>query len=151
MKYRFMLIAIVSLALACNDAENHNAREAAAAAPKSTADSLYEVVDKLHIEGMAKTGKLRTALGQVQAKLDSLAKLPAKKIDKAYQQSLTDLKEELTNADDYMFNWMKEFKDSVKDNSERRIKYLQAEQVKVTKVRDDILTGLQRADSLLKK
>jgi hypothetical protein len=152
MNFRLLFIAISILVFACNDAENsHNAREAAAATPKSPGDSLYEVVDKLHIEGMAKTGKLRSALEQVQKKLDSLVKLPSKKVDKEYRQSLIDLQEDLSYADYAMFTWMNEFKDSIKDNTELRIKYLQSEKEKVTKVRDNILNGLQRADSLLKK
>ena len=150
MNYKLLLIAIVSIVFACNEAENHNSREAAAKAEKSPADSLYDLVDKLHMEGMAKAGKLKIAIGQTQKALDSLAKLPAKKIDKVYQQSLTELKEELSYADNAMFTWMTEFKDSFKDN-EQRVKYLQAEKEKVTKVRDNILHSLQRADSLLKK
>jgi uncharacterized membrane-anchored protein YjiN (DUF445 family) len=150
MNCKLILILISSLAFACNDAENHNAREAAAAAPKSPGDSLYEVVDKLHIEGMAKTGKLRTAIAQVKRSLDSLGKLPAKKIDKDYQKSLTGLQEDLNYADFSMFNWMTEFKDTLKDAG-LRVKYLQAEKEKVTKVRDNILIGLKRADSLLKR
>lgn len=155
MNIKILLIAAASLALACNDAEknnSHNAREAEAAAPKSPQDSLYEIVDKLHIEGMKKTGKLNGALAQVQKTLDSLAKLPAKKIDKEYRQSLIDLQEDLSYANFSMNKWMVEFRyDTLRDNPDLRIKYLQSEKDKVTKVRDNIINGLQRADSLLKR
>jgi hypothetical protein len=154
MNFKTGLLFITLAALGCNNADNnneHNSRAKAATTPKPPADSLYEEVNNLHDEGMAKTGKLRTALVQLQKKLDSLVKLPAGKIDEEYQQSLIDLQEDLNYADHAMFTWMTEFKDTIKNDTELRIKYLQSEKEKVTKVRDNILNGLQRADSLLKK
>jgi hypothetical protein len=150
MNGKIIFILIASLAFACKDAENHNAREAAAAAPKTPGDSLYAIVDKAHIDGMKRIAKLKRALGQVQHALDSMVKLPAKKIDEQYQQSLVDLQEDLNYADYAMTTWMVEFKDTLKD-ADQRVKYLKAEEEKVTKVRDNIINGLQRADSLLKK
>jgi hypothetical protein len=152
MTLRLLILFVALFAFACNDsAESHNSREAAANAPKSKADSLYKEVDDLHIEGMSKYGKLKLALGQVQNKLDSLVKLPKNKIDEDYQQALIDLQEDLNYAECSMDTWMQEFKDTIKDDLERRVQYLEAEKEKVTKVRDKILEGLKRADSLLAK
>jgi Fe2+ or Zn2+ uptake regulation protein len=40
--------------------------------------------------------------------------------------------------------------DSAIDNAKERIKYLEEEKLKVTKVKEAILSSLQKADSLLK-
>jgi hypothetical protein len=152
---RIFLLTVIFAAIACNgseSSESHDARKAAETAPKTLEDSLYEAVEEGHDIGMAKYGKLKRALTEIQHALDSLNKLPAKKLDKEYQQSLIDLQEDLNYAQYGMDTWMTEFKaDSLKDNKELRIKYLQSEKDKVTKVRDNILNGLQRADSLLKR
>lgn len=145
---KYIIIVIALFVFACNDAGNNNG----ATAQKSTEDSLYKAVMEGHDIGMAKMSKLKRALSQVKQSLDSLVKLPADKLDKEYQQSLIDLQEDLNYAEYGMNTWMEEFVlDSAKDNPDVRIKYLQSEKDKVTKVRDNILSGLQRADSLLKK
>lgn len=144
---KYLLITIAFFAFACKDAATTGAT-----AQQSAEDSLYKAVMAGHDIGMAKMSKLKRALSQVQQKLDSLVRLPAKSIDKEYQQSLIDLQEDLNYAEFGMNTWMEEFElDSAKDNLEVRIKYLESEKDKVTKVRDNILNGLQRADSLLKK
>lgn len=146
MKYVFAAIAF--LVFACND----TGKNSATTAQKSTEDSLYDAVMEGHDVGMAKMSKLKRALSQVQQKLDSLVRLPANSFDKEYQQSLVDLQEDLNYAEYGMNTWMEEFKlDSAKNNPELRIKYLQSEKDKVVKVRDNILNGLARADSLLNK
>lgn len=119
---------------------------------KTREDSLYHEVMQGHDIGMAKMGKLKRHLKEIQQELDSLNKLPATKIDEDYQQTLIDLQEELNYADYSMFTWMGEFKaDSAKDDKAKRLAYLESEKIKVEKVKEYILTGLQRADSLLKK
>jgi hypothetical protein len=101
---------------------------------------------------MAKTGKLRKNMEEAKRLLDSLDKLPAKKINAAYKQTLMDLRTALTNANNEMNDWMDKFKfDSAANNSQLRIKYLQEEKEKVTSVKEHILTALQQADSLLRK
>ena len=51
-----------------------------------------------------------------------------------------------------MNTWMEEFSiDSAQDNIERRIEYLEAERSKVTRVKEEILSVLAKADSALKK
>ena len=51
-----------------------------------------------------------------------------------------------------MNQWMEEFSiDSAQDNPEKRIEYLSSEKVKVTKVKDEILSVVAKADSALKK
>jgi transcriptional regulator NrdR family protein len=51
-----------------------------------------------------------------------------------------------------MNKWMDEFKfDSAVNDVKERINYLGEEKLKVTKVKEAILNGLQKADSVLKE
>lgn len=151
------IIALISIGLmagACNDASDneHAAQGNGYTAPvlKTREDTLFHEVMKGHDAGMAKVGKLRKNIDETTRRLDSLAKLPAKKVDAAYKKALTSLQTDLKNADEEMDSWMQKFKlDSMADNKELRIKYLEGERVKVTVVKEHILSVLQRADSLL--
>ncbi len=153
MKQWLILIIVVYLT-ACKNAPSEQTERTDGFTPvlKTKEDSLYHEVMQGHDIGMAKMSKLRKHITRVQHELDSLKKLPPKKIDNKYQQALLDLQEELTYADHAMFTWMEEFKvDSARADNNKRLVYLESEKLKVEKVRDNILTSLQRADSLLMK
>lgn len=153
------IIALVSFGLmagACNDAshDEHAAQSNGYTAPvlKTREDTLFHEVMKGHDAGMAKVGKLRKNIDETTHRLDSLSKLPAKKVDAAYKQALINLQTDLKNADELMDTWMQQFKlDSMAGNKELRIKYLEGENLRVTVVKENILAVLQRADSLLKR
>jgi hypothetical protein len=155
--HRFIVYISIAgiLAQSCQDSHHHDTatrKDGYTTELKTKEDSLYHDVMQGHDIGMAKMGKLRKYLGQIQFSLDSLQKLPPKSIDTKYQQALVDLQEDLNYADYSMNTWMEEFKvDSGTGNADLRVKYLQHEKEKVTLVKDRILTGLQRADSLFKK
>jgi paraquat-inducible protein B len=152
------MIALVSLslfAMACNNeassGETTDRKNGFPPAPKTREDSLFHEVMQGHDAGMAKMGKLRKNINETQRLLDSLNKVPAKKINATYKQSLTGVNTALKNANDEMNGWMDAFKaDSAADNKELRIKYLQGEKEKVTVVKEHIFSALQQADSLLK-
>lgn len=119
---------------------------------KTREDSLFHDIMEGHDMGMARMGKISKYLSQVQKTLDSLKKLPDSKIDTKYHQFLIDLQKELNYADYGMNTWMEEFKvDSAKDDEEKRIQYLEAEKVKIQKVKESIIGSLERADSLFGK
>jgi hypothetical protein len=147
----FIVIATLS-AIACNDQATDTPRKNAYSdKPVSKADSLRKEVMDGHDIGMAKIIHIRRYIAQIQLKLDSLNKLPAKQQDKQYQQTLTALNEALQNADKGMTTWMNKYEDdTLKDNEPLRIQYLESEKVKVNTVKTQILESLQRADSLLK-
>ena len=147
----FIVVATLS-AIACNDQATDTPRQNAYSdKPVSKADSLRKEVMDGHDVGMAKTLNIKRNIIQVQQKLDSLNKLPARQQDKQYQQALVELHNALKNADEAMTTWMIEYKDdTLKDNETLRIQYLESEKVKVNKVKTDILESLSRADSLLK-
>jgi hypothetical protein len=150
-KLIFIIYTCVAM-ISCGDEPKSDRKNAFSETPRTKEDSLYKDVMDAHDVAMAKTGKLRRYLADIQARLDSLNKLPSAKLDKNYQQFLIDLQEDLNYADYGMNTWMEEFKmDSASGNKDLRIQYLQSEKEKVTKVKDNILNGLRRADSLFKK
>lgn len=122
--------------------------------PATKQDSLYAEVMAGHDEVMPKIGPVKGARKEAQRLLDSIATLPAKAQEAAVnlKSQLQKLIEDLDYADFAMDKWMTEFGiDSMKDNIGERINYLADEKMKVNKVKDAILNGLAKADSLLKK
>ncbi len=149
-----MIFAILVLAAcACKEASEQSERkDGFTPLLKTKEDSLYHDVMEGHDIGMAKMSMLRKHISNVQHELDSINKLPATNIDRQYKQVLIDLHEDLSYADNAMFTWMQEFEvDSARSDKDKRVAYLESEKVKVEKVRDNILNGLQRADSLFGK
>lgn len=154
-----MIIVSAAIALlvfgACknSDSSKQNERkDGYSEIPKNKEDSLFQEVMEGHNIGMARMILITKNLNRIQKALDSINKLPAAKVDEEYQQTLIDLQEDLNYAEYGMNTWMKEFKiDSAKENSEKRIQYLESEKIKVIKVKEAILGSLQRADSLFKK
>ncbi|NII24243.1 viral A-type inclusion protein [Pseudoflavitalea sp. X16] len=147
----FVVIAAMA-ALACNNAPTDPARkDGFSTIPATKEDSLYHQVMEGHDVGMAKMGRIRKYLVQIQQTTDSISKLPVKQQDKQYLQALSTLQQELKKAEEEMNTWMEQFNgDSAKDNQALRMQYLEAEKEKVNGVKDQILGSLQRADSLLK-
>ncbi len=155
-KIIFPLLAI-SLLTACNNAgkEDHSKHETkdGKAVVKSPVDSLFDEVMAGHDEVMPKMGKVRGAQTRAKAMLDSIARLPAKAQDAAVdlKKKLETLVNDLNYADFAMDKWMTEFNmDSAVNNVQERLKYLESEKGKVAKVKEAVLGGLARADSLLK-
>jgi len=98
-------------------------------------------------------GKVARAEQATKRLLDSIAKLPAKARQAAepLKVKLDSLKSDLSYAEFAMNRWMDEFNmDSAIDNAKERARYLEEEKLKVTKVKEAILSSLQKADSLLK-
>jgi len=138
---------------ACKNADKKNDGQPSAETPKAKADSLYNELLKEHDQGMKGWMKIEGKQKQIQALLDSIAKLPSKA-----QPSLDALKAKLNEAttklgDAYkqMDDWMTAMNlDSAVNNAELRIQYLTGEKGKGSKITELINTSLQKADSLLK-
>ncbi|HET9432519.1 MAG TPA: viral A-type inclusion protein [Chitinophagaceae bacterium] len=137
----------VIFAMSCS---NDNARSKGS---KTQLDSLLGDVIDGHNIGMAKMGRLTRAGQTTKRLLDSIAKLPekARLAAEPLKVKLDSLQKDLSYAEFAMNKWMDEFNvDSAINNAKERIKYLEEEKLKVTKVKEAILGSLQRADSLLK-
>jgi paraquat-inducible protein B len=149
-----LAILIVSIVIAaCNDNTTDQPRtDAFSEKPANKEDSLEHAVMEGHDVAMAKISTIRRYLAQIKQQQDSIAKLPAKQLDKAYWQSLTALEKDLRQADSSMNSWMEAYvMDSAKDNKELRIKYLEAEKQKVDTVKNLVLESVERAGAVLKK
>jgi len=152
--FQLQLVALITISLmACNNSENrHNGHEQNNK-PKTEADSLYKDVMDGHDIGMAKMGKLTRAEQATRRLLDSLDKLPvkAKQAAAPLRKKLDSLQKDLSYAEFAMNKWMEEFNmDSALNNVQERIDYLGSEKLKVSKVKEAILSSLQKADSILK-
>ena len=119
--------------------------------PKNPEDSLFQDVMDLHDVAMSKMGKLAGYRKQFDAKIDSLKKVKSntkESLTKRYGEISGDLKQ----AEDRMNTWMEQFSiDSAQDDVKRRIAYLESEKSKVSAVKDEILSALTKADSVLTK
>lgn len=149
-----MLLVFAGITLiACNDAgrkESSDRKDGFSDKPVTKGDSLYQEVMDGHDIGMAKMGKLNKYSIEVQRLLDSLGKLKAP--DAALRTRLQSLQKDLHEAQEGMNGWMEGFNtDSASAAETLRIPYLEREKAKVEQVKSNILTSLQRADSLLKK
>jgi paraquat-inducible protein B len=149
------VIVLMLIITACNNNAEQKIKEHphSSEIPQTHADSLMADVMEGHDVGMAKMGKLRTMQKNVEAALDSIAKLPskAKAATEPYKAKMEGVLQDLKSARSGMEKWMDQFNmDSAVNNMEQRIKYLTDEKLRVSKVKEDILSSLQKADSLIK-
>src|SRR6266566_3608693 len=152
----FFSLFVFVIMNACNNPENKNtgALNNKKQSSQTTADSLMEDVMNGHNIGMSKMGKLSAMQNQVQHIIDSIEQLPAKtkKALVPYKTKLDQALENLKSAKANMEKWMDEFNmDSPVNNMEQRINYLRDEKWKVSKVKENILASLQKADSLIRQ
>ena len=151
MKKFLVSVIAISLFAACQNSGGHN-HEQAEELPKTHADSLYQDIMDLHDAVMPKMGKVRGARDYAQKLVDSIKALPSKSINADYQNQLQGLVVELSAADAEMDSWMMQFNmDTLANELDKRAEYLSAEKIKVGKVKEAVLSGLAKADSLLKK
>jgi hypothetical protein len=154
MKNLFLAISFIVavIFISCNDSENKKSGPAEAQ-PRTEAQILWKEVMDGHDIGMAKMGKLTRAEQATRRLIDSIEELPAKAKQAAapLKVKLDSLQKDLKSAELAMNKWMAEFNmDSAVDDMKKRIEYLKSEKMKVSKVKESILNGLQKADSLMK-
>jgi hypothetical protein len=150
---KIILPAIIFACLAFTGCKNNPGSAKAKDTKQQEADSLEKQVLEDHDIAMPRSMRIPKLKKEIKRQLDSIGTLPAKAREAAatFKTKLESLLNELDYADFAMDKWMVEFNiDSAKDNLEQRIKYLTDEKIKVSKVKDAVLTGLAKADSLLK-
>ena len=145
-----LVIAVTGfLIISCNNNEKEPV-----IAKKTLVDSLQELVDDGHIAGMAKMGKLTRLQQKATQLLDSINKLPAKAQQNiaGYKAKLEEVLKDLNYAEFAMDKWMNEFysKDTTIKVESERVEFLQLENQKVVKVKEAILSGINKADSLFR-
>jgi len=118
---------------------------------KTSEDTLFHEVMKGHDTGMAKMGKISKYIKQSEQVIDSLKKLPSNPINRDKISQYENLKVQLQEADDDMFEWMKNFKADTLEGKPERIGYLKKEKIRVEKVKMKIFEAIAVGDSLLSK
>jgi hypothetical protein len=149
----FVFLIAISF-VSCNDSKTSHSGHEQNKEPKTQTDSLMKEVMDGHDIGMAKMGKLTRAEQTTRRLLDSIEKLPAKarQAAKPLKIRLDSLQKDLSYAESAMNKWMEEFNmDSAVNNVQERIDYLGSEKLKVSKVKEAIVSSLQKADSILKQ
>jgi len=153
-KFLFVLTVFITIiASSCNNSSDSNSNNARTR-PKSKVDSLMDNIMADHGTGMAKMNKISVVQGQIRKIIDSIGKLPVKERNAlaSYKTDLDSLFSRLQNAEDRMNQWMDEFNmDSLENDAEKRVQYLSSENQKTTRLKDDMVSLLQKADSLLSK
>lgn len=150
---KFFQAFFIILVISCNNSNTSTGKEEKTTT-ESASDSLMHQVLKQHDIGMAKMNKISEAKGRIQQALDSISKLPADLQNKSlqYRMQLDSTFNWLTVADRGMETWMNEFNmDSLTDNKEEQVKYLESERTKISNVNEAMINSLQKADSLLHK
>jgi len=152
MKQVLIITSLILFCIGCNDAVNTN-NTSKHDEPKTHADSLMKDVMGGHDIAMGKMSKLSAAQKHVQQAIDSIDKLPgkSKKAAADYKMQLDILSEKLKYAEYGMNKWMDEFNYDSATSGSNRESYLESENQKVSKVKEDMLSALQKADSLFKK
>lgn len=142
----FFLLLFVS----CNNSTTSTGKDEKTS--ESASDSLMHDVLKQHDIGMGKMNKIRDTKTRIQQALDSISKLSTnlQKSSTQYRDQLDSTYNWLTVADRGMETWMNEFNmDSLKDNKDEQIKYLESEKTKISNVNEAMIGALKKADSLL--
>ena len=145
----FISIAIAASALA---ACNSNDSKPVIAGPKSTADSLEVEIEKAHVSGMGKMGKLTRYHQYTESLIDSISKLPSASVEALakYNAELVTLSGELSYAETAMDKWMYEFNpDSLASDEKAHTAYLKNEQIKAANMVNAINSSIAKGDSLL--
>jgi hypothetical protein len=150
MKSNLIITSIITLFAACNNANNGNSTKHDQ--PKTHEDSLLKDVMNGHDLAMGKMDKLSAAEKQVHNALDSISKLSekSKKAAADYKIQLNALSENLKYADSIMNKWMSEFNYDSATTGPNISVYLESENQKIIKVKEAMLSALQKTDSLLK-
>lgn len=114
--------------------------------PANREDSLLQEVLDVHDYGMARMMKLSRYRNRAQQQYDSLLRA-GNKVQKA--RSWKQAEQQLGRAERLMQEWMAQFKlDSMQNDPEKRLTYLEGEKRKVQAMKEAIDAGLALADSL---
>lgn len=150
MKYLIAVIMILSV-ISCKDKEEPVRTDGFTPILKTQEDTLFHEVMQGHDIGMAKMGKISKYIKQSEQVIDSLKKLPSNLENREKIVQFENLKIQLQEADDDMFEWMKNFQADTLEGKPERIGYLEKEKIRVEKVRVKILNAVAGGDSLLAK
>ena len=147
------LLMVVVLAIACGPGKTGGEGDEAAQEQNAQADapkSLKDEVMAIHDEVMPKMGQIIALKSQLSKVLKTLEEA-AEPVNEERKKAIQEIIEELEAADNGMMGWMRAYRPVEEPIDEEARKYLEAEKVKITKVKNDMLTSIENAQNLLKE
>jgi hypothetical protein len=153
MKKNILPAIAILILISCNNSDKKHAH--GKTGDKAIVDSLKESINDLHDKGMSEMYELTKLQQDTRKVVDSLNALGPNLQGPAasYKASLDSVLKDLEYAEFAMDKWMPEYYgnlDTLSDNEPERIKYLQNEITKASKITDAILDGIKKASVLLK-
>lgn len=121
---------------------------------QAKSQALYDSMIKGHDVGMAKMRALSNARNRTKQLIDSIDKLPAQAKEAAadLRVRLSGLGDELAAAEKGMNDWMAKINfDTLNNDIKEKVRYYTSENEKTTRIKNDILGSLAKADSVLKE
>lgn len=109
---------------------------------------LFDEVMKIHDDVMPKTADIN----RIQRKLKKHLKSNGEQMDATQKENILTTLDQLTKADDMMYDWMKKFeapKSTVKEAE--ALQYLQSEKDKISKVSEAMLSSIDKGTKLLEQ
>ncbi|HEY0433244.1 MAG TPA: hypothetical protein VGC95_05200 [Chitinophagaceae bacterium] len=146
---RALLVFISLTIVACNNSSEDHSKQG-----KTRADSLMDDVVQGHNVGMSRMDKVAQLQKHLRQRIDSIQLLgaPQRQRLSTYSVQLDTALAKLKTVNDAMETWMNEFvMDSSINNQEERVKYLENEKRRINRIKDSMLSGIQRADTLLRQ
>lgn len=150
MKYLIAVLMMILSVISCKEKEEPVRKDGFTPILKTTEDTIFHEVMQGHDIGMAKMGKISKYIKQSEQIIDSLKNLPSNSKNKETIKRYVNLKVQLQEADDDMFEWMRNFKADTLEGKSERIGYLEKQKISVEKVKLKILEAVTAGDSLLK-
>ncbi len=142
MRFPLVLALVLVLTTACNSGRK-DAEEKDPVKSESN-QALEKEAWSIHDEVMPKMGTIHKRKSRIKEILEQNAQATAEE-----KQSLESTLAELDQAYDGMMNWMRNFKPEQHNDSEETTRAYLEEQIKeIRKVRDDILSVIEKTDSL---
>ncbi len=134
---------LLVLVTACNSGQK-NTEEKNDPLKSQGNQSLEKEAWRIHDEVMPKMGAIHKRRSRIKEMLEQKDQLSSEE-----RQSLETTLAELNQAYDGMMNWMRNFKPEQHNESEAATRaYLENQIKEITNVRDDILSVIQKTDSL---
>lgn len=138
MKFTVFNVLIVLFLCSCTHTE------------KAREDKLYQEVMDIHDEVMPKMGEVMWLEKELDKNIDQLKSTDSTPSRPSRIEQLTTLKKNLSDADEYMMNWMREFNNDMDGMThEEKIDYLEKEKQKIQKVKSQVNMAIQNAQEAI--
>lgn len=148
MRVFIFLFLSAALLASCQSGNNPNNQEQSPASTAADVSALEEQVMAIHDEAMPRLNEINQITARLREIKSDLKETPEGKIESP--EGLDQISEALKLAEQGMWDWMKSYNDGKNASSPAQLAaFLENELIKVTKVRDDINSSIERAQTWL--